>query len=368
MPDPPPVAIDMSKARPIRRTGTVIWHDFTALIEGTYKPALPAYGFRSDDVALFYPGREHALYGETESGKSMLEVMTVRDCLIKEQAVVVIDFEEGDELTWGSRLLEAYLPTGLLRNDAALFRYGTPASKEEANAMLKDAISMEPALIIFEGVTAAYGIYGWAVKENDSATQFRSHLVRPSLAAGIATLSSDHVTKSEGRSRYALGGVMKLNMVNGAAYLLESVKPFTRGGRGESRLFVTKDRPGAVKPNCKRVKDEPAMMNAGLLIADSATGMLNISIEPPEDTEHIGSGISEKLKTEAWEFIKGRPGCSANAMEHGVKGKATAIRAAREELEYEGLIRSEDAQGRTGRAYYVNEAAPIRMPPEGGTS
>jgi hypothetical protein len=110
--------------------------------------------------------------------------------------------------------------------------------------------------------------------------------VQPFLRAGSAVISTDHVVKGDGqgRSRYAFGGVMKLNMVNGASYLVEAKTPITRGGTGESRVFLTKDRPGSIKPSCAVSGDSPAIRLAGVLQVESegdGPGELEITIQAP---------------------------------------------------------------------------------------
>jgi hypothetical protein len=55
------------------------------------------------------------------------------------------------------------------------------------------------------------------------------------------------VKSADSRGRYAIGGVHKLNGLNGVMYLLESVKPFGIGIKGRSRLRIAKDRPGQLR-------------------------------------------------------------------------------------------------------------------------
>ena len=156
------------------------WHDFADLAAGRRTRAKPTYGERTDGQPLIYPGKEHTVYGETEAGKGMFLAEVARQCLLDGVAVAVIDFEEGDELEWGSRLLDMGVPPEVL-NKRELFRYGTPVDKGAAERLRHDVLEMRPVLLILEGVSAAYGVYGWQVKENDSATLFRAGLVKPAM-------------------------------------------------------------------------------------------------------------------------------------------------------------------------------------------
>jgi len=61
-------------------------------------------------------------------------------------------------------------------------------------------------------------------------------------------LMGDHLVKNrEERGRYDLGGVHKLNGIDGASFLLENKSPFGLGLTGSSALYIRKDRPGQLR-------------------------------------------------------------------------------------------------------------------------
>jgi hypothetical protein len=241
-------------------------------------------------VYLFYHGKENAIYGETEAGKDMLLCETVAQCLEWGDAKVAwIDFEEGDEIEVGSRLLQMGVePKTLVDKD--LFRFSTPEDVEAARDSIYDAKLSGCDVVIFNGLQAMYGLFGWELYDPTSPALFRQ-MINPLLKSGRTVIETDHMTKTsaEGKngSRYAAGGIAKLNWINGAAYLLEAVDPIIQGGVGRSRIILTKDRPGGVKPECIKIDKEPRMMKAGDLVVKS-TGdgkgnwSLNVDIEPPE--------------------------------------------------------------------------------------
>lgn len=289
--------------------GRDLHHDFSALVAGDRKRARPKWGKRSDGLLLLYPGKEHTLVAETEAGKTMLLTAWTLEALAAHGLkVAVIDFEEGDELEWGTRLRAQQL-AGHLLTDPDQFRYFTPTDKSEADRVLNQVAEWRPNLVILDGVSAAYGLYGWQVKENDSATAFRAHVVRPLLAIGAATVSTDHIPKSADGKRYAIGGVMKLNMVNGAAYFLQSYAPIVRGGQGASLLFGTKDRPGSVKPHGTPGK-EAGVWRIGTLNVRSGgqedDSPLEVWVTPQREGDADGDELDElwsKIRT----YLEGRP-------------------------------------------------------------
>jgi hypothetical protein len=248
--------------------------DFAAI--GNRERARPAFMKRADGVCLLYPGKDSYLYAETESGKSWLAALTVRQCLDGGVPVLVIDFEEGDEIEYGSRLL-ALGATEVQLTDASKFRY-LMVDERDTDVLLAEAEDMTARVVIIEGMSVAYDLYGLQVKENDSATAFRRQLVKPHLVAGRAVLTTDHVVKDQAaRGRYAIGGVMKLNAASGGAFLLVNVQGLAPGQRGTSNLFVTKDRPGAVKRYGVPAgpKFDPQVRRVGTLIVDDSREVVN---------------------------------------------------------------------------------------------
>jgi hypothetical protein len=276
-------------------------HDFTKLVEGKRRKRKPAYCRRADGKYLFYHGKENALYGETEAGKDMLLCETVAQCLEWGDAKVSwIDFEEGDEIDIGSRLLQMGVdPKQLVDQD--LFRFSTPEDVEAARDSIHDAKAMGCDLVIFNGLQAMYGLFGWELYDPTSPALFRQ-MISPLLKAGRTVIETDHMTKTsaEGKgngSRYAAGGIAKLNWINGAAYIIEAIDPIIQGGVGRSRIILTKDRPSGVKPNCVRIQGDARLMYAGTLVVKSTgDGLGNWSLTVDVSAPQPGSVVREKIK------------------------------------------------------------------------
>jgi hypothetical protein len=255
--------------------------------------AEPAYMRRNDGVALLYPGKDSYLYAETESGKSWLAALIVRQCLDDGVPVMVVDFEEGDEIEYGTRLLDLGTTEAKL-SDPSRFRYVMVDGRCTGD-LLAEASDMSAAVVVIEGMSVAYDVYGWQVKENDSATAFRRTLVKPHLVAGRAVLTTDHVVKDrDNRGRYAIGGVMKLNAASGGAFLLVNIDGLAPGQRGASNLYVTKDRPGGVKRHGVPAgeKFDPQVKRIGTLVVDDSraeVNFLDVKICAPAKTELMAS-------------------------------------------------------------------------------
>ena len=284
-----------------RRRKPARLHSMDAAFDGLKKREEPTFGMREDGQFMFYEGKENAIYGATESGKDMLLTETVSQALDFGSSVCWIDFEEGDEIDVASRLREM----GADRNavcDQKMFRFSTPQDEDAAQDSVYDAIKNECHLVIFNGLQSAYGLFGWELFDPNSPVMFRRMLVTRLLNKKCCVITTDHVTKvsadaKHNGSRYAAGGIAKLNWVTGAAYMLEAIDPIIRGATGRSRITLTKDRPGFVKRECARIEREPTMMDAGTLLVkstgDNENGYsLRVDFKHPE----LGSVVRDRAK------------------------------------------------------------------------
>lgn len=312
--------------------------DLTEVLEGSWRAAEPSVGRRTDGVGLFYPGKVHTVSSESEGGKTWLVLAAVLTELRAGNSVAYVDFED-DEGGIISRLLTLQADR---RELAARFHYvrpmdpvGSGVHLDDLDALLRD---VRPTLGVLDGVTEAMTLHGLDPNSNADAAKFGRMLPRRIAAAGAASVSLDHVTKStDGRGRYSLGAVHKLNAVDGAAYLLEKRNSFGVGLTGRSTLRIAKDRPGQLRRHA--LPSSGGMHWFGDLVMTShSEAFAEISIDAPTDrsTEefrptHLMGEICAAIER------AGKP-LSGTQIETLVKGKATTIRSARTHLEIEGFI------------------------------
>jgi hypothetical protein len=150
----------------------------------------------------------------------------------------------------------------------------------------------------------------------------------------------DHVIKDrEGRGRYALGGVHKLNAVSGAGYLLVNRAPFGIAVTGRSSILISKDRPGQLRAH--GLHSTGGLFSYGDLVMTSHDrDRAEIRIWPPREKEHNDQPsqptiymirIAEALRKHG--ELK-----SKNHIETAVEGKATTIREALNCLISDGYV------------------------------
>jgi hypothetical protein len=235
---------------------------------GDIQQPQPALGMhRSDGLQLLYPGREHAVLGETESGKTWFALGCVAAELTEAHHVVYIHYEEGDPASTIERLQLLGVDRVLIAGRLRFIAPARAARIEWVTALLHPA----PTLVVHDGVNEAMSLIGADIMAADGAASFRRRLVTPFLRAGAASIACDHFPKDrDGRSRDAYGSVHKGNALDGARLVLENITPFGRGMRGASSLYVTKDRPGQLRAHGRATK-VPGKTFLGVLAVDDAT-------------------------------------------------------------------------------------------------
>jgi hypothetical protein len=275
----------------------------------------PSLGItRTDGLRLMYPGREHAVLGETESGKTWLALGCVAAELAVGNHVVYIHYEEGDPGSTIERLrlldVDPTMITGRLRFVAP----HRPARIEWVTALLQP----KPTLVVHDGVNEAMSLIGAEIKDVDGAAMFRRRLVTPFLRAGAATLACDHMpmVRDSGR-RDAYGSVHKGNTLDGARIMLENVAPFGRHMRGVSYVFATKDRPGHLRANGRPGKTPGKTFMGTFVVDDSETFSPDFAMRfyaPKDDDKPADDDQTAGLTEAVHQLIDELPGHTVSSM------------------------------------------------------
>jgi hypothetical protein len=273
---PPELAGTRSTWRPV---------DLTAVLDGSYVPPAPEIGTRSDGQALIYPGKQHLAFGETEAGKSWFALLLCIHEMNRGRNVVYLDFEDDPGEIINRMVVMGALPR-LIATNFTYIRPEEPITLA-TNADLLSQLTgdLRPSLAIIDGITEAMTRHGLNLKENDEVALFNRAVAGRITASGAATLSLDHVTKDkETRGKYALGGVHKLNALNGAGFILENRAPFGIGITGRSAVYIAKDRNGKLRKYSQKVEGRDwfgdlVMEPLDPMVADNA---VQAWIQPPE--------------------------------------------------------------------------------------
>lgn len=260
--------------------------DLGDALSGAWQAPEATVGHREDGVGLFYRGKAHTVSGESESLKTWLALSAIQyEITTNGQHAVFVDFED-DVGPLVGRLLGMDTATEAIRERFHYVRPEAPLTEAGGRADLEALLGdTRPSLVVIDGVTEGMTLHGLNPLDNRDAAAFGRMLPRTITRAGAAAVSLDHVTKSaEGRGRYSLGAVHKLNGLDGAAYVLDNRKPAGVGMVGRSTVLISKDRPGQLRKHA--LPSSGGMHWFGDLILDSSLeGFTDVSVRAPEKQE-----------------------------------------------------------------------------------
>ena len=298
------------------------WYPKPLDLAGEIEVPAPEFLSRNDGHRLFYRGKINALLGESESGKTWVALLAVKQALEIQQKVIYLDFEDS-----GKGILARLRSLGLDDAKFANFTYANPDQNltlDERMDLVDALQEIEPELIIVDGVNAAMTLLNLELTSNRDATFFSQQLLKPLALSGACVVTIDHVPKSkDNRGNYAIGAQAKRADINGCAIAVEVTLPFGRGMSGELNLKVTKDRPGAVRENSKEAKFAGTVQ-----LKSTIDGMVTMIIESPQMVSrdrtrptHLMEQVSKTLEAASMPLSK-------NAVEKAIKGKAEWVRIA----------------------------------------
>jgi hypothetical protein len=335
--------------------------DVEALLDGTYVPEEPALLVREDGHWLLYRGRVHSFHGESESGKSMLAQHAAAEVLRAGGTAVYVDFES-DAHTVIPRLLAMSVPAAAIRERLAYIR---PSASGWGDPAFVQLLTEPRDLAVIDGVTESMALMGVERStDNDQITKWSRAFPRAlATRSGAAVVLVDHVTKSEdGRGRHALGGVAKMNMLDGAAYTIEVREPLGVGMKGSITVRVGKDRPGQVRPHSGAFRARDRTQETAYVVVDSTVaGEIRIRLWPPRADKDEQSELMQAVSMylEGWKTDLGAPlGRSMRNIRENVKGRNTDIQAACTRLADEGFIAIEVK----GNGHLHTLVRPFRVP------
>jgi DnaB-like helicase N terminal domain/AAA domain len=336
--------------------------DLRPVLDGTREVPVPAVGSRDDGVGLLYPGKIHALGAETEAGKTWLALTTAAGEIARGSHVVYVDFEDDEGGVAGRLMILGMSPDKI----AEFFHYIRPEDPLGAGSGRRDLLGLvgdtQPALVVVDGVTEAMVLHGLDLKDNTDVGRFLELLPRPLARLGPATLMLDHVVKDrDARGRYDLGGVHKLNGIDGASFTLIRRKPFGIGMEGVSSLCIRKDRHGQLRRHGIPAGELYHFADLVLKSHDETFTEASLPAPVPRSSGHGAAWRPTVLMERISLFCESKPGLTKNALVIGVKGKTDHKKLALELLVQEGYIGAE----KDGNSYHHRSLQPFREANDG---
>ncbi|GAA3667154.1 hypothetical protein FB459_1271 [Yimella lutea] len=314
--------------------------DLAEVLAGKWQAPTATIGRRSDGRGLFYPGKAHTIASESEGGKTWLALIAAADEMAAGHHVGYIDFEDAEgPVVW--RLLTLGVPPEVIAERFHYFRPEEAITDALARIDLAGFMSSRaPTLVILDGITEGMTLHGLDPLNNKDAAMFGRLLVRPLTSYGAAVVSLDHVTKSaEGRGRYAIGAVHKLNALDGAAYVLENRSKFGRGLVGRSSVLIAKDRPGDLRKDARPASGGLHWF-ADLVIdaSDPDESCIVGEVRAPEDGAREAHRPTMMMQRVADTLTEHPQGLAQRVLCDVVTGKTETIRTALSHLIADGYV------------------------------
>lgn len=261
---------------------------------------------RNDGACLMYRGRVNMLFGSSESAKSWIAMAI---CLQEIEAggrALYLDFEDEPVQTLNRlRLLGAVDDD--LRAQFSYIRPEGPLADMQRNKWGKDQPtksgefaqdqfdmalqSLDPDIIVADGMTALYGLHGLDANDAVSTDVITSWLKRLTRNGRSTVIIIDHQAKSAEKGSMPIGSQHKVAMVQGTLLQVWPIKQPMPGDVGEMELVVLKDRPGQVRAHSQKTRGRGKAQVAGVVTLDSRTeGRSSLVITPPRRTPSGGGG------------------------------------------------------------------------------
>ena len=281
--------------------------DLEPYLTGKLKVPDPEVCRRNDGACLMYRGRVNMLFGSSESAKSWIAMAI---CLQEIEAggrALYLDFEDEPVQTLNRlRLLGAVDDD--LRAQFSYIRPEGPLADMQRNKWGKDQPtksgefaqdqfdmalqSLDPDIIVADGMTALYGLHGLDANDAVSTDVITSWLKRLTRNGRSTVVIIDHQAKSAEKGSMPIGSQHKVAMVQGTLLQVWPIKQPMPGDVGEMELVVLKDRPGQVRAHSQKTGGRGKAQVAGVVTLDSRTeGRSSLVITPPRRTPTGGGGV-----------------------------------------------------------------------------
>lgn len=272
-------------------TGNTLYLDVAALLDGGLPDAPEPVLLRREDAhAIFYAGQVNYLFGDPESGKTLLAQAAMAEALIDGRKVLFIDIDHNGAVATLCRLLDMGVPEKILR-DPDRFRYVEPEDKAHLMAVVKDAKQWRPDVAAVDSIGELLPLMGLNSNSPDDFTIAHTSVLKPLARSGAAVLAVDHLPKSvETRAAGPTGTAAKRRAVGGVSIRVTINEPFAPGRVGSAYLSLNKDRHGGLRRHCPSEGREPSV---GIFRLDSTGHDIKWSITAPQPGEAAAAvGVS----------------------------------------------------------------------------
>ena len=313
--------------------------DLTWAANGEVRPpTLPSIGERNDGAHILYAGKINGIYGDPETAKTWFALHLAQQVLSAGGTVALIDIDHNGENDTVNRLRKLGVSNQLIGNPAH-FRYYIPETPTELLATRDNIIEQHPTLCILDSIGELIPMLGLDSNSNDDISRGYRAMLTPLAQENTAVLTIDHLAKA-GKSDhgYAIGGIAKKRIINGAYYHAEAITIPAPGIVGKVRIMVTKDRPGGIREHA------PAGSLGNFIIDSSASdGHVNALIANTIGSPLRPTNTMERISR----LLAGTDGMHKTTINKQIAVKQASMDQAITVLMQEGFVRTSQVAGKT---------------------
>lgn len=286
--------------------------------------------------ALIYPNAINALNGESGTGKTWIALQAVAELIQAGEYVIWVDLEDGP-VTMITRLRRLGVPDQIIDRNLVYVRPDRKAGAQALEVVDDMIVTLDVALVVIDSIGELISLQGAKPNDDDDVARLYRAIPRRWANLGPAVLLIDHVPKNtEGGNLYGIGSQRKRAAIDGASFMVETIRPFSTTTAGKLKLVVAKDRHGT--------------FTTGTVAAEIAVtptdGAITLDIQAPEQAA-TGNGPRQTTNMRLLcEWLNEQDGKQARSVRAIKDAKPIAQRKVDEvvhQLEAEGWIVLHDA-------------------------
>ena len=228
-----------------------LYGDVAALfLTGLPDPPLPAALVRDDGNAIFYAAQVNYVFGDPESGKTMIGLAAVAEALNKGHRAVFIDIDHNGMASVACRLLDMGADEKHL-GDRTRFRYAEPEDSAHLTRIVADLRKWRPHVAVLDSIGELVPLMRLSSNSPDDFTVVHANVLKPLAKAGACVIAVDHPPKNpDNAASGPTGTAAKRRTVGGVSIRVKLDEPFTPGRGGSAWLSINKDRHGGLRQFC----------------------------------------------------------------------------------------------------------------------
>lgn len=227
------------------------------LDNGIPDPPAPTICRRCDGVGLFYLSQYNTVFGDPESGKTLLCDFATVEVLNDGGGVLRLDLDHNGPEATINRLIDFGAKEEHLR-DPERFLYIEPADQLQLRMIVEHMKKWEPNLVIVDSIGELMPLYGAGSNDADDFTAVHTKVLKPLAKTGAAVVGIDHLSKGlDSRAFGPTGTAAKRRAIGGTSIRVKVDVPFTPDKGGSAYLSIHKDRHGGLRKRSPVGDKEP---------------------------------------------------------------------------------------------------------------